>query len=139
MASIRIKRGIASKSNPVGKHGSLLPSGYQIFWVVAFPQKGIITKKDADIISKVSGCQILNEGQYGFVIASPSKEKQLAVLESVKGKLSKNYDCYIITDKQFGKCRLRSERIVTSGGNVKFNNSIEMCITSKQRAEMVTI
>ena len=80
-----------------------------------------------------------NHGQYGFVIASPRKEKQLAVLESVKGKLSKNYDCYIITDKQFGKCRLFSKRVITNSGNVKFKNSIEMCITAKQRAEMVTI
>lgn len=118
MASIRNKRGIASKSNPAGKHGRIFPSGYQIFWVAVFPQKGIITKKDADIISKVAGCQMSNNGHYGFVIASPSKEKQLAVLESVKGKLSKNYDCYIITDKQFGK-----------GGKP----------TAKQRAEMVTI
>ena len=106
---------------------------------MVFPQKGIITKKDADIISKVAGRQIINNGQHGFMFASPSKEKQLAALESVKGKLSKNYYCYIITDKQFGKCRITSDRVVTSGGNIKFNKSIEVFITAKQRAEMVII
>ena len=139
MAAIRSKRGIASKSNPAGKHGTLMPSGHQIFWVAVFPQNGIITKKDASIFSKFAGIEMSNHEQYGFIIASPSREKQLAVLESVKGKLSKPYDCIIITDRQFGKCRIETKRIITNSGNIKFVNTIDLCATSKQRAEMITV
>ena len=139
MATIRRKRGIASKSNPAGKHGTLMTSGYRIYWIVIIPQKGIITQKDAAIFSKYSGITMSNCKQYGFVIARPSKEKQLAILESVKGKLSKHYDCYIITDVQFGKCRFETKRVMTNSGNIKFVNSLELCATSKQRAEKITV
>ena len=139
MATIRRRRGIASKSNPAGKHGSLMQSGYKIFWVAVFPQKGIVTKKDAQVFEKFAKLGFINHTQFGFLFARNDKEKQLAVLESVKGKLSKRYDCYIITDVQFGKCRHETKRVMTNSGNIKFVNSLELCATSKQRAEKITV
>lgn len=131
--SKQVKRGIVSKSNRLGRNGQRGISTYQLYRIVFVPQKGIFTKNDAIIISRALGNKvnrnftadghvpdIINHEQFGFSSFSRSKEKLAKVLESLKGsgRLSKSYDCTIITEKQYGKG----------------------CIpTAKQRAEMVTI
>lgn len=127
--SKQVKRSIASKSNPFGKHGESMCSGYQIFWGIITASKGIATLKDIEIINaaarKVLGFGGENAHRDTW---NPEKIKVLPVRDKSKmsalfatlsesGKLSKSYECVIITDKQFGKC----------------------IPTAKQRAEMVTI
>ena len=130
MAAIRTKRGIASKSNPAGKHGNPMCSGFQIFWGIVTASKGIATLTDIKVINaaakKVFGYGSENAHRDIWnptkikVLPVRDKAKMLALFEALKksGKLSKSYECVIITDRQFGK-----------GGKP----------TTKQRAEMVTI
>lgn len=128
--SKQVKRGIASNSNPFGKHGNSMCSGYQIYWGIITASKGVATVQDVKTINatakKLFGTSL---GEARRDICHPEKIKVLPVRDKSKfetlfenlsksGKLSKSYECVIITDKQFGKG----------------------CIpTAKQRAEMVTI
>lgn len=128
--SKQVKRSIASKSNPFGKHGNSMCSGYQIYWGIITASKGIATVQDVKTINatakKLFGTSLVEASRNIWhpekimVLPVRDKSKIETLFENLSksGKLSKSYDCVIITDKQFGK------------GSIP---------TAKQRTNMVTI
>jgi len=77
---------------------------YRIYWFTMIPLKGIVTKKDARIIS---GMRNSFSRDSEISVHNGSKEKALQRIEALKGKLSKPYSCVLYTDKQFGMRDMR--------------------------------
>lgn len=73
-----------------------------ITWAIITPTKGKATKKDVKLMAKNSSA--LRMGYQGKLVAAhfSNKDKAIEVVTSFTG-LSKKYEVYFITDKQFGK------------------------------------
>lgn len=72
---------------------------YQIVWAILTPKKGVARKEDR----KTSGEILLLGSHHKFIpIHAPNIDRLNAKLESLIGKLVKEYEVLIITDKQFG-------------------------------------
>lgn len=94
-------------------------NAYQITWAILEPVKGIITKKDQRFgFSK-------NRDNSSLIAFGATGEAAETKVKSLAGKLSKEYNVFYITDKQFG---------MTS--NVK---SFKDVATTKQLSEMFQI
>jgi len=95
---------------------------YIITWVTLIPVRGIVTKKDAQIIS---GLRPVFPKLPEISFHNATKEKAIEKINSLRGKLSKKYIGVIYTDKQFG---MR-----------KFGQPVGTILTSKQKAESFEI
>ena len=96
---------------------------YTIYWFSLIPVKGVATIADQKIIkcSKFG----LTKGSKEVCVHSPNKEKAIAKLNSLAGKLSKQYRVYLYTDKQFG---MRT-----------YNSDVTAILTAKQKEESFLI
>jgi len=96
---------------------------YTIYWFSLIPLKGVAPLSDQKIIkgSKFG----LTKGSKEVCVHSPNKERAIAKLNSLAGKLSKQYRAYLYTDKQFG---MRT-----------YNSDVTAILTTKQKEESFLI
>lgn len=78
-------------------------NAYQITWAIFIPTKGKITKRDAKLINDFNYRDEVKEVSRHFAI----KDKAVAFINNLSGKLSKPYTVTLITDKQFGMCNYK--------------------------------
>ncbi len=106
-ARYRVSKGIPTWLNNIIAQGdgkvSPLPmynSIKKVTWIEFFPVTGKIVPM---IDRKILGDTLLLAGRYKTYRKNfPSKEAALNYLNTIRGKLSKNYKCLLSTDKQFG-------------------------------------
>jgi hypothetical protein len=96
-------------------------SKYKVSWLVLVPTKGAATKKDQELASKaVSSSKFyFTRSKYSIIAHQPSKEHAKDKISKLKGKLSKPYIAYIITDAQFGNSTkdLKNDIIISCLGH----------------------
>lgn len=82
-------------------------NAYQITWAILQPKKGIVTKKDTRLGFSKQDLFLIDHA----CSLEAAKEK----VNNLAGKLSKEYDIFFITDKQFGmSCNGNFKEVATS-------------------------
>jgi hypothetical protein len=104
---------------------------YKISWILLVPITGKATIKDVQLASKiVSGHKTYFSSFKGIIVThQPSPEIAHSNLNKIKGKLSKTYYGYVVTDAQFG---LASEKN-------KENSVIGIKLTDKQISDRIKV
>lgn len=107
---------------------------YSIFWIALVPLKGKSTKSDSQIVGKIleRPYSVTNSGKSIFTFL-PSTELATKAINSLKGKLSKQYKAYKFTDAQFGLQTLENKDItlLDDGRGVK--------LTELQKKESIIV
>lgn len=80
------------------KHQNNNLSAYIITWAILVPEKGIVAKKDQRIISGISMRPKPNACSLHYA----TKNRAIEGVAKLKGRLSKEYRVYLVTDKQMG-------------------------------------
>ena len=99
-----------------------MKSSLKVLSAVFLPKKGIVRKEDKSLIEYVA---LHNRSSYATKWGKTKEQ----LIELYQGKLKKEYDVVIITDKQFGMIDTR----------IDIREGVLKVATSKQRENMFTI
>lgn len=93
---------------------------YTIHWLALVPLKGVATKADGKIASKLVSNynSYFSVSKFSIFTHQPNKEAAIEKILKIKGKLSKKYKAYIFTDKQFGLASKDGNLNIIGNGNL---------------------
>jgi len=94
-------------------------NAYRISWASLIPEKGGVTKRDLKAMMKagvIIGNYFPDSHSKEITIHSPNRRELMNKLEKLEGRLHKEYQVFIYTDKQFSlrKEGQRIEEILTT-------------------------